>query len=78
MLETPVQYPHLQGALAVVNARPPHSFRSPLSQKLLMHVNADLVRGVPYGNLTEDDVINRHTPVVQDQTMIRLNIRRFS
>ena len=43
-LESKIRYSHLRGALAVVKARPQRSFRSQLTQKLLMHVYADLVR----------------------------------
>ena len=43
-LEAPIEYPHLPGAVAVVKSRPRHSFRSPLAQTLLLHVNAEMVR----------------------------------
>ena len=42
-LEAPIEYPHLPGAVAVVKLRPRHSFRSPLAQTLLLHVNAEIV-----------------------------------
>ena len=62
----------------MVNARAPHSFRSPLAQKLLMHVNADLVRDRIIVYLTETNMIIRYIPAVQDQTMIHSNIQPFS
>ena len=43
-LESPITYPHLPGALAIVKSRPRHSFRSQMAQKLLLHVNAENVR----------------------------------